>query len=356
MNKTKKSKEWLDLSTDYVVAKFFEYGLYPQHNKYNETYQCCCPICREGKSLGRKKRCYYVPSDDLIYCHNCGWSSRPYNWIRKVSGLSHDEISNEIKEGEYDYVDLEDGLEEFEFETKNESLPEDCVNLFDVNQLEYWKKEKIFNEVIEYLRERRIFSSVNRPDALYFSFKDRIHKNRIIIPFKDINGKIIFYQSRKIFDWDDSPKYKSKLKADRSLFGIDKLDSDPDQIFILEGPIDSFFVKNSIAVGGISEKGEFMFTDKQKLQWQGLLFNKRVWVLDSQWIDHTSHEKTTALIKKGEQVFIWPEKFGKRYKDINELCADKEINQISPKFILNNTYEGVKAEIKMKLISPSASN
>ena len=41
-------------------------------------------------------------------------------------------------------------------------------------------------------------------------------------------------------------------------------------IFIFEGPIDSFFVKNGVAVGGIS-KGRSCFTKRQDLQIQQII-------------------------------------------------------------------------------------
>lgn len=346
------TKKWLELPNEYAIAKFYEFGLQAKYNKFNNTYQCGCPICREGKSLGRKKRCYYTPDKNLVYCHNCGWSSTPYNWIRQVSGMDHDDISKELVDGEYDYVDITNNDNEFICENIP-SLPEDCVNLFDPIQINYWSTDSNFKKLISYMEERRLFVAANRPDAYYFTFKDNIHKNRLIIPFKDVNGDIVYYQSRKIFDWDDKPKYTSKINGHRTLFGIDKLDPSDNDIFIFEGPIDSTFVKNAIAVGGISEKGEIMFSDTQEEQWKSLLFYRKIWVLDSQWIDKTSLVKSEALIKAGESVFIWPEKFGKKYKDFNAICSDKKINQISKKFILDNTYTGIQGEIKLKLISNS---
>lgn len=337
----------MDLPTDYVSAKFYEFGLTPSKNTYNNTYQCGCPICREGNSLGRKRRCYYTPEIDLIYCHNCGWSSKPYHWIREVSGMDHEDIEKELLEGEYGFLDL---TQEKVERLSVPSLPDDCINLFDPNQLNYWKGNEIFDKVVQYMEERRLFSAVNRPDAYYYSFKDKIHRHRLIIPFKDVSGDIVFYQSRKIFDWDDSPKYKSKINSQRTLFGIDKVDPEKEEIFIFEGPIDSTFIKNGIAVGGITESGEMTFTDTQKDQWKTLLFFKRIWVLDSQWIDEASYKKSQALLKTEETVFIWPEKFGRKYKDLNELCADKRIDQISKKFILDNSFSGLKGEAKMKMI------
>ena len=76
----------ISLPEDFVILKFFELGFYPKYNKFNNVYQCSCPICREGQSLGKKRRCYYIPKNDNIFCHNCGWSGKPFRWIKEVSG------------------------------------------------------------------------------------------------------------------------------------------------------------------------------------------------------------------------------------------------------------------------------
>lgn len=72
------------LPKDYVIKKFYEYGYGVEYQRSNDTYHCSCPICLEGKSFGKKKRCWYIPAKDLIYCHNCGWSSRPLKWIMQA--------------------------------------------------------------------------------------------------------------------------------------------------------------------------------------------------------------------------------------------------------------------------------
>lgn len=262
--------------------------------------------------------------------------------------MSHEDIERELLEGEYGFIDL-DSMSPPEI-LESATLPEDCINLFDPLQVDYWKEDGNFQRVLSYMEERRLGSAKNRPDAYYFSSKDRVHGNRLIIPFKDFDGDIIFYQSRKIFDWDNRPKYTSKQNGSRSLFGVDKIDTSVDEIFVFEGPIDATFTRNGIAVGGISENGEAMFTDIQKEQWNQLFPYKKIWVLDSQWIDRTSYQKTEILLKKGEKVFLWPKHFGEKHKDFNALCLEKGIDQISGKFILDNSYSGLEGEIKFKLI------
>lgn len=339
----------VDLPREYIVLKFFQYGIGSKHNKFNDSYQCGCPICREGKSLGRKQRCYYIPANDNIFCHNCGWSSKPINWIKEVGNVDYFEIVEELKDFD---VDVEDYISRIEQPTKKEAptLPDDCINLFDDQQVEFFKDNKVVKKAIQLIKDRKLDIAVNRPKALFISLNDFVHKNRLIIPFYDSDGSITFYQSRKILDEDDKPKYISKINGDRSLYGFDQIDATIDDIFIFEGPINSFFVKNGIGVAGIQEESYHSFTPKQEEQLSECkLFNK-IWVLDSQWIDSASMSKSKILADQGEQIFIWPENIGRKYKDFNDLAIKYNLDQISPKFIKDHTFKGVGAKVALEAI------
>ena len=87
----------ITLPREYIVAKFYEYGRSPIYNKFNNVYQCSCPVCRETL---KKKRCYYLPDNDNVYCHNCGWSSKPLKWIKRVADVSTTDIIEEVKDYE----------------------------------------------------------------------------------------------------------------------------------------------------------------------------------------------------------------------------------------------------------------
>ena len=50
-----------------------------------------------------------------------------------------------------------------------------------------------------------------------------------------------------------------------------------------------------------------------------------------------------VLADQQQQVFIWPERYGKMFKDFNDMALGLDINEIPYKFILNNTYTGLKA-------------
>ena len=96
-----------NLPKEYVIKKFYEYGYGVEYIKSNDSYHCSCPICMEGKSFGKKKRCWYIPSKNLIYCHNCGWSSRPLKWIMRAGDITYSDIQNELISEEYTIINLD---------------------------------------------------------------------------------------------------------------------------------------------------------------------------------------------------------------------------------------------------------
>ena len=127
------------------------------------------------------------------------------------------------------------------------------------------------------------------------------------------------------------------------MFNINKVCEFP-YIFIFEGPLDACFIKNGVAVSGIN-KGRNHLTDKQEDQLKNFPLHTKIWILDNQNKDDTAHKKTKQLIEMKQKVFIWPKDLN--YKDFNEMCMDKKINEIETCFILSNTFEGPKARLKL---------
>jgi hypothetical protein len=327
----------MELPESLIVQYFYQYSGYPEYNKSSRTYQACCPICREGKSWGKKKRLFFIPENSQIFCHNCQRNWTPFSWIEEVSGKSYYEIILEVEDN-YSNINLDEKSKNPI--KKNNILPYNSINLFDNNELLYYKNNKTINDALNFIKNRRLNTAINKTD-LFISLKDFTYKNRICIPFKDLNSKIIFYQCRSLYKTDESSgrKYISKLNEDKSVFNIDKVDIEYPYIFLFEGPIDSMFVKNGVGIAGLT------LTETQNNQLSKFLFHKKIWVLDNQRNDEASNKKTKELIKKGESVFIWPKELSK-YKDLNELCIDLKKDQIKPEFFIKNC---VNNEIDLNL-------
>ena len=88
-------------------------------------------------------------------------------------------------------------------------------------------------------------------------------------------------------------------------------------------------------------------SDKQEEELKSYIFHKKIWILDNQLDNSNVKEKLNELIERGETIFIWPDKF-KDFKDLNEICQKYKLNQISPKFFIENSYSGVEALLKIK--------
>ena len=336
----------------YVINVLYENIYKISYNKYNKSYNGCCPICKEGNSWGKKKRFYYIPDKELAYCHNCGYSKKALTFITEVTNKSLHEIINEVKEFDIEILPIEEPKEVKKVIDK--SLPEDCINLSDISQIEYYKDNTVVKTALQLIKDRKLNKGINKPKTFYISLKDVVHKNRLILPFYDENDDIIFYQSRGLTKKDlfERPKYLSKVGAERSLYGMQNINSNLDNVFIFEGPIDSYFVENGLATCGITERSDKMFTSLQKEQINKLNLYEKIYVLDNQYCDKAALNKSIILVDNNEKVFIWPKEL-KRFKDFNDICVAGNKDKIKPEFILKNTHSGLKAKLLLTEIKNS---
>lgn len=335
------------LPEDYIVRKFYEYGFYVTYHKGNNSYNCACPVCMEGNSFGKKKRCWYLPKLNIIHCFNCGRSFSPYKWISTVGDLSFKDIVSEIESGEYSIVNIDKKKIEESYIPKIKvsysltGIPDDCIDLTNDLEINYFKSNSIVKKALMYIKARKLDVAINKPSKLYLSLSDYTHKNRIIFPFFDNKNFVSFFQSRafggNIDGFREDVRYLSKSGAEKTIFNYDKISNEIDDIYVFEGPIDACFCKNGVAVAGITESGGVDLTSIQKSQLSFYeLTHRIVWMLDSQYLDDTARLKTEKLLKLGESVFIWPEEQGRKYKDFNEWCIEENINEIPLELIQKN--------------------
>lgn len=319
------------LPSAYVLSKFLVHSYEPLIRKHDGIYNAGCPVCKEGKSLGKKKRLFYYPQSNSFYCWNCsrGWTA--HQWLEQVTGLSRDDLEAEALSGEYS-TDLTKSIfgEERHSKKKLPSLPRDSINLSDPLQIQYWKNNGSVQRALDYIKSRRLDTAVNRPLNYYLSLTDYFHKDRLIIPYLDINKQIIFYQSRALDGTE--PRYLNKVGYDKSLFGIERIDPTIDYIFQTEGPTDSMLLKNGICLAGL------VLTKTQKKQLVNFPFHQKIWILDNPKFDSEDkvvQRKIVELLENGQRVFKWPDL---PYKDLNELAVKKGIDEIPANFILQNLY------------------
>ena len=330
-----------ELPKEYIIQQYYQYAGFPKHNIGNDSYVASCPTCREGKSWGRKRRLFYIPKNNIIHCHNCVKSWNPINWIMEQSGLSYKEIMNDA-DSYYNVTNLILKTEEKVERINLEKLPKDSIDLTDDTQVRYYIEEPIITEALKYIKDRRLNTAINRPSKFYISLNDFTHKNRLVIPFQDSNKDIVWYQTRAIRadEEKDRPKYLSKYNAEKTVFGIDRIDPDFGYIFIQEGPIDAMFIKNGVAMAGIT------MSDEQKKQISAYRFHEKIWILDNEAnTNREVKEKMERLVNEGERVFIWPKEL--KFKDLNKMATTMGKDSFNPEFFIKHSYSGQDALIRL---------
>tara|TARA_R110002012_G_scaffold319499_1_gene540392 strand:+ start:975 stop:1748 length:774 start_codon:yes stop_codon:yes gene_type:complete len=191
----------------------------------------------------------------------------------------------------------------------------------------------------EYLLNRKLPT-----EALYFAekFKEWTNKvkpgtfedisqdeSRIIIPFIDEKGVIFGFQGRSISN--SGLRYITVLiDEDRpKIFGLNTVDFSK-RIYITEGPLDSLFVPNAIAMAGADvSKADF------------LLERDVVFVYDNEPRNKQITNRISRHIHDGDKIVIWPNQL--KEKDINDMIlAGVPVNQI----IETHTFSGMMAKLK----------
>lgn len=333
----------INLPIDYTSGVFFEYAGSPE--KTATGYRASCPICMEGKSWGIKKRLYYFPSDHYFFCHNGCGSFSDYYWVKTVTGKSFNEIKEEIKIG-YDSSDFTYESVPI-FEEKQllapQALPRDAINLMDRNQVLFYRNNKWVQTAIKFLQRRKLLKAKFCPKSFYISLVDRIHRNRLVIPFYDDNGQVEFYQSRALSESQEKwAKFLSKLDSDKSIFNLDKVNYDINYLFIMEGALDAMFLPNGVAISGV------YLTDYQDdLIRSHCPFLKKVWIFDNPKLDNTGREKMKEkAMESNDLFFTWSDAF-ENYKDLNEFCVHENIWSINPDEIIERSVSGAKSLLRI---------
>jgi len=175
----------------------------------------------------------------------------------------------------------------------------------------------------------RFFAWVNGIIPGKFSDRslERDH-GRIVFMFKDRTGKIYGFTGRSVNN--EEPRYVAIKVADHpKAFGMESVDwTRP--VYIVEGPIDSLFLENAVAMGG-SDADMSMFDP-----------SKDVVVFDNEPRNEQIVKKMASLIEKGWRVVIWPD--GLNQKDINDMY----LAGLDPgRIISENTFQGPRARVRL---------
>jgi hypothetical protein len=160
-------------------------------------------------------------------------------------------------------------------------------------------------------------------------FDASIDEPRMVIPFIDKEGTLFALQGRSFSK--DGIRYITIVIDDSKpkLFGLDSVDMNK-TFYVTEGPIDSMFLPNAIAMAGAD-----LPTDLNK--------DNAVIVFDNEPRNKEIVRRIEKYIDQGYKVAIWPEYIP--YKDINEMVMSGLSTY--KKIIDENVFQGLAAKARM---------
>ena len=263
-----------------------------------------CPFC-SGQSF-----VFPLKEVEMFLCHHC------QRYMPNETAKSFRKKNNPSVKKSSTVVDYSSLLGRAK---KINTLPQKHV------AVEFLQKRKVPSEFLDdlyYVDDFRQFLQGTEYEKKVDSFP------KIIIPLRSQNG-LFGIQARKIDQKDKGPKYFTvKFVECSSIFGRERVDRNK-PIYVVEGPFDSMFLQNSIAVTG---------SGISKIDFEGDF----VYCLDNEPRNKSIVRIMKQLMGSGNKVVIWPEKI--KEKDINDMSLSGiDVNAI----VKSNIYSGAKGIIKL---------
>ena len=289
-------------------------------------YNFRCPICGDSQKHKNKARgyVYSIKANTNFKCHNCGASMSLNNFLKELDPVIHKQYAMEkFKSGHTGRNFVADEptftFEEPKFKTKL-SLPP-CSEV--QSGREYLEKRRLDPKKFYWAEDFTGFVNSIKP-----TFGSHVPKEpRIIIPLY-YNKNLIGVQGRSV---NPSPvKYITTIFHDDApkIYGLDDIRT-RDSVYITEGPFDSTFLRNSIAMCG---------ADGDVGKWG---VSNPVWVYDNEPRSKEIVQRISNTIDRGEAVVIWPSNIYE--KDINDMVlAGHDVQSI----VESNIYDGLEANLK----------
>lgn len=291
-----------------------------------DTYNFRCPICGDSKKNRTKTRGYLygIKNNTNYKCHNCGVSMSFNNFLKDLDANLHKEYVFEKYKKGVTGKNFQTEDPKFEFKKpifdKKIDLPKAVEN----------KKAK------EYLESRNL-----NPYKFYYTpnFKKwtnslqqtfdntNYDEERIVIPLF-YKRNLIGFQGRAI--GPSQVKYITIMLDEDApkIYGLDEVNSD-ETIYITEGPFDSTFIKNSVAMCGAD-------IDISSFGWSSV-----VYVYDNEPRNREIVNRISKTIDRGEKVVIWSTDIVE--KDLNDMIlAGRDVQNM----VECSTYQGLEAKLK----------
>jgi hypothetical protein len=340
---------WLDVKYAKMISNRFDGWKEKSLSPFQVN--CRCILCGDSVKKNKKRGYLYEKKGSVFYhCFNCS-ASMPFGlllkeldpfihkqytleWFKENSG----HIERPKKELEPDFrVDIEKTLSE----AVSESYLDSTVMVMSLDDSHPAKKYLIsrclpskFLSMFHYTDTFFKWSSTHTDKFHVVEGNGAKDHPRIIMPWYNKDGYMFAYQARSLNG--EEPKYYTIVLNDSfpRFFGMERVDFKK-KIYCVEGPIDSLFLPNAIAVGSSALT---TFDDNLK---------NVVYCFDNESRNSDIVKLIGRAIKGGKKVFIPPDTY--RFKDLNEAVqGGMEVSELQ-KMIDKNTFVGPAALIRFNM-------
>ena len=309
-----------------------------------------CPYCGDSqKNIYKSRGYHFVKEQSFIYkCHNCGKSTSSVNFLKENFPTVHREYLKEyLSEQGHKPKRKMPPSEKFKFTPQTDILNKGAPNQKDdsLKAIAFRAGEK--SESRKYLLDRKVPEYAMKDlwfvphaqtlDLLSDKYTDRVLGNdpRIVLPFYDENGELVGVSGRAI---NNSPlryltmRFRDDVPLIFNLNNVDRTKT----IYVTEGPIDSLFLPNGIAVAG---------SDFKKIPED--IKDNAILVYDNEPRNKEIIKKMEEVVDLGYRVCIWNDKRITEYKDINDMIISGLSESEVVDIINSNTVYGLSAKMAL---------
>ncbi len=315
---------------DLVDSKFI--GLIsPRLQKFkkikSDLYNFRCPICGDSQKNKSKTRGYLygVKADVNFRCHNCGASMTLSSFIKELDPVVHKQYVFERFKGNHTGRGTVVEEPKFKFEAPKFAPKVDLPKATEHPAAKgYLEKRSLDASKFYYTPTFKKWVNT----LVHNKFSDtKYDEPRIVIPLIYEN-QLIGFQGRSL--GPNSVKYITIMldEAAPKVYGLDTINR-KFPVYVVEGPFDSNFVSNSVALCG--SDGDMECLESCDL----------IYVYDNEPRNKEIVRRIENCIKNDKRVVIWPTNI--REKDINDMVlGGHDVMDV----LQSNTYSGLKAQLQ----------
>lgn len=314
----------------------------------NNVFVFRCPICGDSQRDKSKTRGYILEKPKvgtIFYCHNCHASLSLGNFFKHVDPTVYDEYSREKFIERNTVLEAPQKPDISKFERPKFMADAMFKGQKKISQLdpEHPAKKYVVNRRIPSRFHHKLFfipkfkSWVNTiiPQKFNISESGFVDEPRLVMPFLDKEGNCYGFQGRS---FKKTGMRYITIMLDESkpkVYGIDMLDA-RGIVFVVEGPIDSMFLPNCIAMAGSAVSLDTVFPTKDK--------REIVIIHDNEPRNAEIVSMIDKRVEEGYNVVIWPDDL--KYKDVNDMVlAGLDPEQI----IRENMKSGLQAKMALNM-------